>query len=323
MTKYTFNSRLASDGDLSEHNDGIVAASQLTYGWSGLNIQGTEGADKLGGGAYADMIHGLGGNDIIHGYESSDSLFGDGGNDQLYGESGNDMLDGGVGNDTLDGGSGADTLIGGDGVDTVSYASATIGVMLDLPTGGITNDASGDTYFGVENVIGSNYGDIINGDNGSNTISGGAGDDWLFGQSGNDVLIGGAGCDHMSGGWGADTFVFSPGNGAYADLINDFQQGVDHIGLSGFGSNPFGRDGQLERLYHEGSLVNSGWYSYDGPEGDTVVYNEADHTLYQITTQAFYEDDYYDWYNVITSAAPIVTLAVVQPMLTTSDFVIM
>jgi Ca2+-binding RTX toxin-like protein len=317
-----------SDPPISDPADTTPTASQpvtsdTLYGSGGSSIQGTDGADKLGGGRYNDTLHGLGGNDVLDGYDSSDMLFGDGGNDQLNGGRGYDTLDGGIGNDTLDGGSGVDSLVGGDGIDWVSYASASIGVMVDLTYGGITNDASGDIYSGIENVVGSQYGDILNGSSGSNTMIGGYGDDWVFGQDGNDMLNAGYGWDHMSGGSGADTFVSTGGDGPYADVINDFQQGVDRIGLAALGQTPFGSDGQLEQLYHEGSLVNAGWYSYQGPEGDTVVFNEADHTLYQVTTQAYYDDDYYDWYNRITSATPIATFIVNQPSLTTNDFVIM
>ena len=134
------------------------------------------------------------------------------------------------------------------------------------------------------------------------------------------MLLGGNGWDHMGGGAGADTFVFA--SGGYADDVSDFQRGVDRICLSGFGSNVFGNDGQLQTLDHEGSLVNAVYYTYDGPAGDRIAYNEFDHTLYRITTQAFYEDDYYDWYNRITSATPIVRLQDV-PTLGTSDIMVM
>jgi Ca2+-binding RTX toxin-like protein len=118
-------------------------------------INGTDGNDSLWAFHYAATIHGLGGNDTIRGDASSDLLFGENGNDTLFGGRAQDTIDGGTGNDTLEGGAGADRLVGGDGIDAVSYASATIGVMLDLANGGVTNDASGDIYAGIEKVFGS------------------------------------------------------------------------------------------------------------------------------------------------------------------------
>ncbi|HEX2925163.1 MAG TPA: calcium-binding protein, partial [Ruminiclostridium sp.] len=80
------------------------------------NINGTDGADSIGG--YNDqenIISGLGGNDNIFGGNNNDSLAGGDGDDKLYGYSGNDTLDGGTGTDYLEGGSGNDTYIFGKG----------------------------------------------------------------------------------------------------------------------------------------------------------------------------------------------------------------
>jgi len=67
--------------------------------------------------------------------------------------------------------------------------------------------------------------------------AGGAGDDVLRGGAGDDVLRGGAGADTLTGGTGGDLFVLAPGDGgsslAKADVITDFEDGVDRIGLAG------------------------------------------------------------------------------------------
>ncbi len=51
------------------------------------------------------------------------------------------------------------------------------------------------------------------------------------------MLIGGLGADDLTGGAGADTFVIAEGDGgatvALADVIADFQNGSDLIGLAG------------------------------------------------------------------------------------------
>lgn len=94
------------------------------------DLQGTEGADLLFGGAGFDHLHGLGGNDVLLGGTEDDELDGGAGDDQLLGGIGNDTLIGGGGDDTFIGGSGDDWIDGtggsstwrfsyGDGYDTV------------------------------------------------------------------------------------------------------------------------------------------------------------------------------------------------------------
>jgi len=73
---------------------------------------------------------------------------------------------------------------------------------------------------------------------GNSTIyHGGALDDTYAGGAGDDVLRGGAGADTLSGGAGSDLFVLAPGDGGAslvaADVLSDFEDGVDLIGLSG------------------------------------------------------------------------------------------
>jgi len=110
-------------------------------------------------------------------------------NDVLSGGAGDDMLFGGSGDDILEGGEGADTLMGGKGSDFASYAGSVIGVTVNLAThlaqGG---DAEGDILRGIENLIGSAFGDTLTGDDGANIIAPRAGDDTVDGGSGNDTV---------------------------------------------------------------------------------------------------------------------------------------
>ena len=107
----------------------------------------------------------------------------------------------------------------------------------------------------TENVTGTGSRDLIVGDASANSIRGGGGNDFLgglggadvllggdgidnlFGGSGNDKLAGGAGQDRLTGGAGTDEFVFAAGEGsllqATADRINDFEDGVDKITITG------------------------------------------------------------------------------------------
>ncbi|MFT7724696.1 MAG: Calx-beta domain-containing protein [Roseateles sp.] len=93
---------------------------------------------------------------------------------------------------------------------------------------------------GNDRVEGSDGNDTLDGLAGDDLLLGGAGSDVLRGGDGNDTLVGGAGPDVLQGGAGADRFVFTaPGEGM--DVIQDFQSGVDRIGIV---SAPFGGLGQ-------------------------------------------------------------------------------
>ena len=149
------------------------------------------------------------GDDLI-GDSNANQLWGAGGADVLWGQVGNDELYGNEGDDWLVGGIGADKIDGGSGVDTVRYSYAAIGLRADLQDfWGNTGDALGDTYYGIENVVGSDYGDFLLGDNGNNEVWGDYGDDHIWGRGGNDVLAGGNGLDtfHFTSGWGADRLL--------------------------------------------------------------------------------------------------------------------
>lgn len=82
-----------------------------------------------------------------------------------------------------------------------------------------------------DNIFGGGFNDLIRAGDGADTILGNGGNDRLYGDGGNDIIVGGTGTDNLFGGLGSDTFVIQAvGNGL--DIINDFQNGVDFIGLS-------------------------------------------------------------------------------------------
>jgi serralysin len=144
-------------------------------------------------------------------YDSIERLIGTAFDDLLIGDSGANELNGTGGADWLYGGLGADKLIGGEGIDIASYYSAlfptpgTKGVIASLadPTGN-TNEAAGDTYFGIEGLAGTAFQDTLVGDDEDN------------------VLIGGEGNDYIKGGLGADTLTGDTGGGAAADDFDSF-----------------------------------------------------------------------------------------------------
>jgi Ca2+-binding RTX toxin-like protein len=190
-----------------------------------------------------DIASGAGGNDVLDGGLGNDTLNGDAGNDKLLGGDGNDILNGGANDDLLIGGAGADKIDGGLGVDTVDYSASASGVfvnMLGNVYGG--GDAVGDSISNVENVIGTKFGDYIQGTSADNKLIGGEGNDSLYGNGGHDFLDGGDGNDYISasgntggstllGGKGDDTLMGSQG----ADTI-DGGEGNDFIN-AGTGSD--------------------------------------------------------------------------------------
>jgi Ca2+-binding RTX toxin-like protein len=86
--------------------DDIIAGNQATQG---ITVNGLQGDDIAGGGAYNDTVNGYGGNDTVVGDSGDDVLQGGAGNDQL--EAGDYWSD--LGNDRLLGGSGSDRYLVG------------------------------------------------------------------------------------------------------------------------------------------------------------------------------------------------------------------
>ena len=174
-----------------------------------------------------------------------DTLYGNNSNNVFLAWAGNDRVFGLGGDDALEGMPGEDTLDGGDGIDTASYDSAGrlviaswgfytqvgVGVIASLLNPAInTNDARGDVYIRIENLLGSGFADRLQGDNGANTIFGANGNDTLLGENGDDQLEGGAGADVLNGGAGFDFATYSSAtsgvNAAIDGSIAGFGDGV-------------------------------------------------------------------------------------------------
>lgn len=164
------------------------------------------------GGSGSDTLSGNAAGNTLTGNDGADVLDGRAGDDTLYGGNGNDTLTGGAGADVMFGGAGADRFDGGSENDTVSYQSSVNALTVDLATVGInTGDATGDTYVGIDTVIGGSGADIIRGATGAELLRGMAGADQLYGRSGNDTLDGGAEDDILNGGAGADALFGGEG----------------------------------------------------------------------------------------------------------------
>lgn len=139
-----------------------------------------------GGHATGDVLRNI---ENLFGSNFDDTLIGNGLANALIGSLGADTLSGLGGNDRIDGGQGADVMDGGDGNDTLYYTGSAAGVNINLGTGAASGgDADGDVFVNFENVIGSNFNDVLTGDDSANVIEGGAGADTLDGGLGSDTL---------------------------------------------------------------------------------------------------------------------------------------
>jgi serralysin len=169
----------------------------------------------------------------VYGTEGADTLMGGMGHDWIFGLGGDDELVLTAGNDTLDGGSGSDWV-------AVRGSTA---VKMDLTLGKQDTGLGHHTFISIENLRGGSGADTLRGDNAANELRGEGGNDTLDGRGGADRIIGGAGRDVMSGGLdnATDVFVFTKvsdsGIGRAADIIRDFQRGIDLIDLSGIDAN--------------------------------------------------------------------------------------
>jgi Ca2+-binding RTX toxin-like protein len=187
--------------------------------------------EDIDGSAFGDVLRGDDNANRIHD--------GAGGNDTLVGRGGNDSLTGTAGNDMLDGGEGGDSLQGGAGIDIASYAGASEAVRASLlAPGSNAGEAFGDSYTLIESLLGSVFGDVLEGNDLTNRVDGAAGDDVLSGRGGNDTLAGGAGLDTLVGGLGVDTMIGGLGNDVYevdhpADIVTEaLNEGIDLVNSS-------------------------------------------------------------------------------------------
>lgn len=190
VVSYEFSLSAVSINTINGTRTGAFAVGD-TY----VNVEGLAGTaynDTLVG---LDFLFGLDGNDVLRGSDVQGFYAG--------------YIDGGAGDDTLQSSGGADRFIGGAGVDTVTYAAHTTRVVIEMMGTNYYGDEAGDTYNGVEIIIGTSFNDSIQGDNAANTLNGGSGNDHLRGHGGDDILIAGSGVDIIDGGSGFDIVSYA------------------------------------------------------------------------------------------------------------------
>ena len=206
-------------------------------------IDNGDGTSSAATGWQDDVVLAGAGNDTVFSGAGNDSVDGGDGDDSLIGGAGDDTLLGGIGADTLVGGAGADFMSGNQGLDYLDYSASSAGVNVNLTTNvGSGGDAAGDSYQGVDGIIGSAFDDTLTGYDGfstdpldpyTNVIYGNAGNDYIDGRDGDDSLYGGADNDTVVGGGGNDLMTGDAGN----DLL-DGGAGTDTM-TGGLGNDTF------------------------------------------------------------------------------------
>jgi len=254
-------------------------------------VEGTSAPGMTGSMAVGipSVIDGGDGDDTLYGSDSNDTLYGGTGNDTLHGWGGNDDLQGGTGNDTYvytnhDGGDDTISEAGNLDTDTIDFSQYTnsgVAIILSQTTFQAASGDAGITLTndtGLENIIGTNNQDWLEGNARDNIIQGRGGDDYLLGEAGNDVyrytnLDTGDDMLTENANAGTDTIDFSQytTSGVAVILSGGFQAVSGDVGLtlSGPFENLIGTDNQD---YLEGnSLNNEIW----GNGGDDYIYGRA------------------------------------------------
>jgi Ca2+-binding RTX toxin-like protein len=181
--------------------------------------------ENITGTNFSDAIIGNDRNNIIKGGAGSDQLADGFGSDKVYGGDGDDVLY--VSADLT-----ADFFDGGNGRDFVAYATSFRGVEVNLETGKTGGDAAGDTFAGIEVLIGSNVADILTAAPGGLVI-GGDGDDLVSGASN----AAGLSVETLAGGNGNDQFQIHR-NGL--DVLLDFSSALGNQDKIAFKAAEFG-----------------------------------------------------------------------------------
>ena len=184
-------------------------------------LDGMAGDDIIIGGGGNDTLNGGGGNDYISAGDGNDIINGGSGGDRIDGGEGNDTVDfsdseegitvnltsgtasggdaegdrltnieninGSSFNDTFIGAAGVHVINGGAGFDTIDYSASNEGITVDLSTNTVSGgNAEGNQISGIENIMGTEFDDILTGNSSDNsfgvvqvtdTINGGAGSD--------------------------------------------------------------------------------------------------------------------------------------------------
>ncbi len=305
VTGSSFNDTLTGDNTRNTLDGGMGDDHLIGAGGSDI-LNGCEGDDMLDGGLNGDTLSGGAGNDVILGG------FGD---DIIDGGEGVDTVDysGFGGNITVNLNVGSPQTSGGGGVDVITNVENVIGGdFVDRFTGLATDSElrggnCGDFLFGIgdndvlfgeagnDHIQGGAGNDILDGGDGIDIMTGGEGVDTLFGGAGRDRMVGSADEDTLSGGadrdiyWGdntdglgggADLFLFTDitdtAVGRECDVIRDFHQSEDLIGLSGIDAIAGGSNDAFSFIGTDAFSNTAGELRYQVSGTHTIISGDVD-----------------------------------------------
>jgi len=258
-------------------------------------LEGVTGADVLNGGRGFDFARykaapigvtaSLADPTVNTGHAAGDTYI------SIEGLQGSDFADTLIGNDAnnvLVGGRGADFLDGRGGFDFVRYdvyhtGSRGVIVYLASPASNTGVNALGDTYSGIEGVVGTRFADRLVGDEAANNLQGQAGNDRLIGNGGNDTVIGGSGNDNLHGGYGNDLMQGDAGRDVFTfDSTLNALENVDRIRSFSIKNDTIRLDDAIFTGLARGVLAESAFYrgaeAHDG--NDRIIYDRVTGAVY-------------------------------------------
>lgn len=201
-------------------------------------VNGSFGSDVMTVLTAEAIVNGNGGNDILWSGKGNDQLYGGADNDKIYGDLGDDLMSGGSGMDSLFGGAGNDTFDGGSGNDAYSYDEGDDLYLIE--DGDRIDGTINDPYFKGNDTIQSssvdiaqNWGSVGNANVFHSTAAQGVhivqyfGTDVLIGSDYGDTIDGGD-SDTLIGGTGSDTYTLTSMN---VLVLENPRSGFDQINL--------------------------------------------------------------------------------------------
>ena len=227
----------SADGEGWAEGDTYASIENVIGSGHDDTITGDAAANVLTGGAGGDTLTGGDGNDTAD-YSASNAAVNvnlhtgqvRGGHAQGDTLSSIESVTGSAHDDIITASAAANHLDGGSGSDTVDYVRASAGVDVNLLTGRSADDAGwaeGDTYSGIENVIGTGHDDTLTGDAAANVLTGGAGSDTLTGGAGTDTA------DYSGSGAAVTVDLSSSGAQSGGDAQGDTLTSIENVIGSG------------------------------------------------------------------------------------------
>ncbi len=256
------------------------------YGIGSETVIGSSGNNRLQTGSGNNVLDGGSGDDILLGGAGNDTLYGGFNIDTVYGEAGNDRI-------VIRDGEFVDNVDGGADIDTLdASAEDTDDINVNLQTGIWSGSYQSGTVtiVNVENVIGTQVGDVVIGNGAVNILRGGGGNDringgsgvgdQLYGEAGNDTIeyLGGGSSRTIDGGTEIDTIdagganfvtgaTFNLGAGtytysSYSEIWRNFEN---------YTNNGSGVETVIGSSIANIITTGSGNNTIDGGDGDDII----------------------------------------------------